>query len=711
MSYAADFLLTPVGNDAIGRIVGTLGFASSLITFVSATVLQRPSMVRWRGGLFIVLLLQWSGILLGVVELIRPIDVFGIPSLGIKAGLAIWIVSIAGLLVVVSQVMSLAAPIPLADPLARIGLRRRLQPFTADAAAPFGVPFMDRVREHFASAGKRLRFPILIVHDRTAPGFSVGQAFIAAGLRNGEGAVYLAFTRPAHMIVRQMSRQFRDGDSHLLRGLYVVDCYSSVYLPDVRRDIEAQRAHLAGIQLRDPRNPSDVYKGYRAALLALQQCGHASVRVLYDSLSDFLFIADQELVANYLRHTIVWEELHGIQALHLLWPGVAREPLSDDHVAWISNSVVSLTTRRGCVSLYDCRMEAPGREPMTMTVDHRLTPVALQPFMIDEQRVERLAAIVARLGYRPVAFDDPRLFPPFRTPSDHRHYLFFLTAIDHNTHPPGNRFDSFVDGTFFHGSDLLYRLACEAAIGDPDLFTPERMRHIDVDHLRTIFTAPNGRVPPDMETRALLLQDAARRLVETYAGDIKVLFERAQYHLRGRNGSGIIERLAEFEAYGDRMGKKTFLLVKLLRRQNLLMVADEWNMQVPVDPVVMTAALRSGLVQCTDEQIRDRLAAGESLDEPVREELRQTTALAFKRVATAAGVPADVLDDLLWGLGREVQRTDGSAKAAREVTTPLDAAIADAKARQEFLSVINGLGHERECRAYTVARSGGGWFY
>lgn len=725
MTAIADFLqgcvallAIEVKPDNIGRIVGTLGFASSFITYFATSVLQRPSMVPWRKVLFFILLLQWLSILLGLLELIRPISLPTVPNVGLKLGVVMWGASIAVLLVLVRGVTSLAAPVEGPSRLTRLrhrcGLGRSLRPFDNEDDAPtrFGVACMDRVATQFRTSGKRLRFPVLLVHDRGAPGLKMARAFLVAGLEAGEGAVYLTFTRPAAIIRRQLREALaRDvpapDAAAAMRRVVIIDCYSTAFVPGRLDDGEVSEPPVAGVERRDPRNPLDVYRGYRSALLRLQGKGLNRVRVLYDSLTDFLSIADQELVVNYLRHAIVWEEGKRIKAVHLLWRDVVKQPLNDEQLAWFSNSVLWLTCRPGCVSLYDLIVEAAGRERMEMTVDDSLSPVALSTFMIDERRVARMAEIVAGMGYRPIRFDDPRLVPHRLSPEGLRHYFFFLTAIDHETHGSGIRYEAEVNGSRFHGSDLLYRLASQADRAEPALFTPAAMRAIDADKVAAVFTAPNGRSLPDPELRAALLRDAAERLIAEYDGDLGVLFARAGNRLVGRTTPGIRERLARFQAYADPLAKKTNLLVKLLRRERLLTLRDEENIDIPVDPVVMTAALRSGVVQCTEKAIADQLARGEPLGDETVPALRRKTADAFRQVAARSGLAVDALDDLLWGYGREAQ----AAKDVAAVTSPLDANVANIEARNAFLAAISGLDRQGRTAVYTVARGGGGWFY
>ena len=90
----------------------------------------------------------------------------------------------------------------------------------------------------------------------------------------------------------------------------------------------------------------------------------------------------------------------------------------------------------------------------------------MEAFEINKDGVEKLGKIISELDYSPVSFDSPEFFP---SGDDfvYINYVFFMVAIDHRTH--GNqKFEAFVDGCFYHGSDLMYRLARKTQEKIPD---------------------------------------------------------------------------------------------------------------------------------------------------------------------------------------------------------------------------------------------------
>lgn len=312
-------------------------------------------------------------------------------------------------------------------------------------------------------------------------------------------------------------------------------------------------------------------------------------------------------------------------------------------------------------------------------------------FDVDTPRAKRLAEILRSLRYVP---DDMRQISPFADDIFRDvHFIFFMTAIDHNTHTADIPYEAIIDGHCVHGSDLMYAMAIAAAKADSDLFTPSSMRAVSAEHLARVLTTPDGQVPIGIEERADLLRDAADGLFRSYTGDLEQLFKAARHRIASTDGRpGIAARLAAFRAYEDPIGKKTFLLIKLLRRRRRLAIEDPENIRVPIDHVVFTLALRSGLVVASPAILRD-IRAGVRLGDGEVLELRETCNDAYVAVARYAEQSADEFDDLLWGYGRECLR-DATPFPEQKIATiriGLEDRIGNPGAREEFLRFIMGL--------------------
>lgn len=301
-------------------------------------------------------------------------------------------------------------------------------------------------------------------------------------------------------------------------------------------------------------------------------------------------------------------------------------------------------------------------------------------------RAEELGDIVSRLGYKPVSFHFPQLFPS-QDDFIYTNYTFFMVAIDHSTHG-SKRFETTIDGEFYHGSDLMFYLARMAQEKDPYLFTACRMVDVSEEDVASIFNI-GDKVVSNPAQRAMLLRDAAEKLLKYYDGDIKYLFETSGNYLLREDHKGVLQLLNSFTAYEDPLQKKSFLLVKLLRRQNLLNVKDTQNLKFPVDNVLVTIALQSGLLKVNEKTLERKLLDGELLSNSEVVQLRKATQEAFEVVSRASGLGPDILDDLLWTYGRELDSGEGEVDL-EGIHTVLDDHIKDKKALKDFLSFISG---------------------
>ncbi len=241
---------------------------------------------------------------------------------------------------------------------------------------------------------------------------------------------------------------------------------------------------------------------------------------------------------------------------------------------------------------------------------------------IDTQLISQVAERVRGLaaGYEPPDFA--------QAPS--RDATLFLCAIDHRTGYGGAHLVA-GDGPY-EGSDLLWALGCSAERRDPGLLSARSLGAIEGDHVEEIFRI-DAETVAGARDRARLWRDLAAGLAERYEGSAEALLAAAQSRLGGPGG--LIERLGEFEAYGDPLAKKAFLLAKIAARRGWFVAVDPESWEVCADNVLMRLALRSGLVRSG----------------PV-ETVRATTREALKRVARETEIEPPLLDDLLWELGR-----------------------------------------------------------
>jgi hypothetical protein len=222
----------------------------------------------------------------------------------------------------------------------------------------------------------------------------------------------------------------------------------------------------------------------------------------------------------------------------------------------------------------------------------------------------------------------------------------FLCAIDHKT---GYGSPHRVEGRGpFEGSELLWELACLRERRRPGTLSAASLAQVDAATMAELFRV-DGETVSGAAERARLWRDLAAGLERGYEGGAEGLLAASESRLGG--DAGLLQRLAEFEAYADPLQKKAFLFAKIAERRGWLEVGDPHNWEVCADNVLMRLALRSGLVQ----------------PGPL-DQVRAQTRVAFKRVADDSGFPPPVLDDLLWERGRDDPDLLGTA--AGELAEP-----------------------------------------
>ncbi len=113
-------------------------------------------------------------------------------------------------------------------------------------------------------------------------------------------------------------------------------------------------------------------------------------------------------------------------------------------------------------------------------------------------------------------------------------------------------------------------------------------------------------------------------------------------------------------------------------------------MDVAIDHVVMTMALRSGVVRCVDPVLRTVVMEGSVLDSHQMGALREVTASAMGRVGCYASVEFDRTDDLLWYYGRKALRCGTPLDDPATMHGELDARL-QLPTLADIVAVLNGL--------------------
>lgn len=264
---------------------------------------------------------------------------------------------------------------------------------------------------------------------------------------------------------------------------------------------------------------------------------------------------------------------------------------------------------------------------------------------------ERCAKVAQAL--RPLKLKEDFYHRPYLTvdkPEETRFRMhFFAVAICHQTHKLHH------PGLNLYGWDYIEHVFVTLANDNSWLLDPDRLRcalTTDIANgLATAFSHTGNAADTTLDRlgeRALLMEEAAHHLANTYNGLVSGIFERAHNKLCGQYGLYML--FPEFEAFADPQQKKSTFLIKLLEEDGLVKIGDPENFIPIMDYHMQRVLLRLGCVEVEDEQLRRALVNHKpvSSDEPIR----GLCIDAFKLIAGQSGHPVTKMNDFFWSLGR-----------------------------------------------------------
>ncbi len=262
---------------------------------------------------------------------------------------------------------------------------------------------------------------------------------------------------------------------------------------------------------------------------------------------------------------------------------------------------------------------------------------------VDRKQCLAVARRLRSLEVRP----DPYLKRP-TTDAERREladYWFYITAICQST----RTFAGLLGGRHVRGWDYLVE-ASQRRMQD---WTAERMLVYTADDLRSVlsddFDPAHSRIDR-VEERLGQLHDCARGLLQGYEGHALLIHERAGGRLCG--AGGLLELLAQFEAYADPMQKKSVLLAGMLHEIGVWPLRDPQNLKVAMDYHAMRVALRSGIVEVRDADLADDLRRQRPASAEVNQAVRTCVSEACDILVAESGHSVFSLDKLIWHLGR-----------------------------------------------------------
>ncbi len=273
---------------------------------------------------------------------------------------------------------------------------------------------------------------------------------------------------------------------------------------------------------------------------------------------------------------------------------------------------------------------------------------------INYNRIDEIAEkIKDRLNIPVDDFINPKYYPKKDDEPEYvLRYFFFMVAIDHRLSRPGRDYEGYVDGEFFHGADLLYRLGAKKYYEDPEWFSPQNMANLTLEAIRSWLSVkePKPVEPPDLEVRLMLLKDAGHKLLKLYDGMVTNLLKESKGYLKSLHG-GLIDRLKVFRAYEDPVEKKPYLFFKFINRRGLFDPVDKENIEIPVDNHLVRIALRLGIVE-VEGLLEKKILTMNEVEWWEDTVLRTTIRAAYKLLAERIGISLTLLDDFLWMFGR-----------------------------------------------------------
>ncbi len=267
---------------------------------------------------------------------------------------------------------------------------------------------------------------------------------------------------------------------------------------------------------------------------------------------------------------------------------------------------------------------------------------------LEYRHIRRVSKIFERMELRRDKYEDPRYFPPPDCDVELQlAYYTVMVGIDHRTSSPFGQFEGYVDGEFFHGADLLYRLGMKIFEEEPEFFLAENLARLASERAMRLISF-NGKPLWDYHVRTLLIRDIGIKVMEYYDGSFRRL-------LNINTIAEMIERLSIMRAYEDPVHKKIYLLAKFLDGRGLLRFRDPENFHVPVDNHLARIAIRLGIVMLSDyEPIIKRIEVTRDEDITIRTKIMT----AWKEVSKISGYDPFTLDDFLWSFGRKICTRD-----------------------------------------------------
>lgn len=223
-------------------------------------------------------------------------------------------------------------------------------------------------------------------------------------------------------------------------------------------------------------------------------------------------------------------------------------------------------------------------------------------------------------------------------------YLFFMILMDYSF--SGSIFCGYVDGKYYYGSRLFWRLGKLIFDEDPNLFSLECIANLDRSFFDRMLNSGEiyGFETIDIDYRVKMARGTARKIMSEYGNSILEVINASSNYLY-RNGSGFIERLKTFMGFDDPVEYKALLLAKMLFRKGVVSFNDVDNIHFPVNGSILPFILRCGLIRLDDEFMDKIIQSQLTFSEDYALRIRTRECLDF--VSKVSGRGAMVIHDFL----------------------------------------------------------------
>jgi hypothetical protein len=340
------YLANPLSPDDIRASVTALAFVTSFLTFILTTVLTRVVYIRLQKSTIVVAAALIGSLFLSILELIAHVSIYGVANVFLRSAFVVWTVGLVFMIILLRNVLSVDR-ITFKKP----RTMKTFEPFQNiknDSVGKFGLSCVDeqlQAATHYEPK-QFLFFPILLVAEKYFMPWKIGARFAVAGLASSdtsEGVIYFAFNQPSNIVIDQLARRFVqvmdpniDPEKYWnptdetkvpqkFKYVNVIDCHSN-WLEKNARPPHACKFTEAHKQIEvlysDPRNPFDLSNKYKKAIQNLLDNNITSVRVIYDSISDFLIYSDPQIAVQFVKHNMVWEDEVKASSLYIYIPDV-----------------------------------------------------------------------------------------------------------------------------------------------------------------------------------------------------------------------------------------------------------------------------------------------------------------------------------------------------------------------------------------------------